>query len=156
MVFIMILMLLFSGEVTSQAVENEQIKAKILGYKEVSVIELIADPIAHQSEVVRVSGYFCCGPEEGCLYLTKEHSDYCLWTNSVVVRFSEVIRLDGKQVNAHQLWNQINGQYIDVIGVYDMNYTGHAGECAGAILDVSTVSRLIRWREGKKWLNKNK
>lgn len=154
MVKIILSFLLFQSLVLAQSEDNLQIKAKLLGYDNVSIINLVANPTCYQDKIIKVRGYFCCGPEEAYLFLTKEHSDYCDWDNSIVVRFSDPVLLEGESLEIKNIWPRINGTFIDIIGIFNSNDHGHAGDCAGSISSITNVNIVTKWRNGKKWLKR--
>ncbi len=147
-------LLLFQCVVLAQSEDKLQIKAKLLGYDNVSLINLVANPSCYQNEIIKVRGYFCCGPEEAYLYLTKEQSDYCDWDNSIVVRFTDQVILDGTKFELKKVWEKINGKYIDIVGIFNINDHGHAGDCAGSISSVTNIFIVKKWRNGKNWLKR--
>lgn len=139
-----------------QVSDRDQVKTRLLGYEGVSIINLISAPDKYHDVRIRTLGYFCCGPGEANLYLTKDNSDYCDLRNSVVVRFSGEVILDEHPVSLDKLWEKINGQYIDVIGVFDKKDRGGlSGDCAGAV-KVEKLYLATRWYDGKRWLCKKR
>ena len=149
----LLLILALSQHVDAQDIfkRNQELKAQMLGYYQISMIQLIVNPGKYQDKNVRVIGYFCCGPGSVKLYLTKEHSDYADWTNSVSLDFADGCTVEGKRVTLAQRWKLINGKFIDVTGTFDQNYKDMAGSCPGSITGIKNVEICFQWYDGKKW-----
>lgn len=128
---------------------------RMRGYQAVSMAELISTPERYHNKVIRVIGYLCCGPGEAYLFLSKDSSDYSDTASSVLIRIQQDnVSYEYKQIKTEQLWDKINGRYIDVIGLFDM-YSGRfdLGN-KGSFTEIKNIDLATRWYDGKKWLNK--
>ena len=103
---------------------------------DVSLVQLIVDPMKYHGKVVKVLAYLHLEFEGNSLYLHKEDFEQSLYKNGIWIDATG---------NFFQSAKSNNNSYVIVIGTFDASDRGHMGLWSGAI---NHIERLDRW--GKK------
>jgi hypothetical protein len=97
------------------------------------LVALIANPSAHDDELVVVRGYFSGWHFEDCgLYLSRADFDQALFENAVPVHWKGC--LDPKVAG------KLHGRYVEVVGVFETDDPLYQGR-VGILRDVEGVRR---------------
>jgi hypothetical protein len=120
---------------------------------DVSLIQLIADPVKYHDIFVRISGYLHNKFEDSGLYLSKEDADH-LGRNSLWVTYDnkQTINLQGLKKNPSL--NYFDCKMVLLEGTFNKDSNGHRGMFAGELSHVSRVLELTRWYDGSTDLTK--
>jgi hypothetical protein len=100
---------------------------------DVSLIQLIADPVKYQGKVVKVVAYLHLEFEGNGLYLHREDFEQSLYRNGIWIDATGSFFQSAKSNN---------NSYVIVIGTFDSSDRGHMGLWSGAI---NHIERLDRW-----------
>ena len=104
--------------------------------KDVTMIELLANPNKYDGELIRVSGVGQLQFEGDCLFLSKE--DYKYYTdNRIWLQLSD-------HATPYQEAKTYNGKYVLVEGIFDKDDRGHLDLFMGSI---KNVTRYELWEE---------
>jgi len=106
--------------------------------KDVSMIQLIANPQQYDGKPIRVIAFLNLEFEGNALYLHREDFDKSLLSNAVW------ISLDDLQIRTSK---KFSGRYVLVEGVFSAKDRGHLGIFSGSI---QQVTRLQSWERKKK------
>ncbi|KRB98283.1 hypothetical protein [Duganella sp. Root198D2] len=106
--------------------------------KDVSMIQLIANPQQYDGKPIRVMAFLNLEFEGNALYLHREDFDKSLLSNAVW------ISLDDQQVRTSK---KFSGGYVLVEGVFSSKDRGHLGIFSGSI---QQVTRIQSWERKKK------
>lgn len=106
----------------------------------VSLIELIANPLAYDGKEVEVSGYLVVAFESEGIYLHREDYEYSLGRNGIWVDFS-------KSAVQPQCKNKT---YVHIVGRFNAMNRGHRNAWSGAIENVSRCYSLQYLKPGKE------
>ena len=97
--------------------------------KDVTMIQLIADPEKYDGQLVRVIGVGNLEFEGNCISLSKEDLKYGVG-NSIWIELGE------KAISYEQAKNY-NGEYVIIEGIFDKDYCGHMDMFCGSIKNIS-------------------
>ncbi len=97
--------------------------------KNVTMIQLIANPEKYDGELVRVIGVGNLEFEGDCIALSKEDLKYGVG-NSIWIEL-------GKKAISYEEAKQYNGEYVIVEGIFDKDYCGHMGLFRGSIKNIN-------------------
>lgn len=106
--------------------------------KDVSMIQLIANPQQYDGKPNRVLAFLKLEFEGNALYLHREDFDKSLLSNAVW------ISLDDQQIRTSK---KLSGGYVLVEGVFSAKDRGHMGIFFGSI---QRVTRIQSWERKKK------
>lgn len=106
--------------------------------KDVSMIQLIANPQQYDGKPIRVMAFLHLEFEGNALYLHREDFDKSLLSNAVW------ISLDDQQIRTSK---KFSGGYVLVEGVFSAKDRGHLGIFSGSI---QQVTRVQSWERKKK------
>jgi hypothetical protein len=106
--------------------------------KDVSMIQLIANPQQFDGEPIRVMAFLNLEFEGNALYLHREDFDKSLLSNAVW------ISLDDQQI---RMAKKFSGGYVVVEGIFSAKDRGHLGIFSGSI---QQVTRIQSWERKKK------
>lgn len=97
--------------------------------KDVTMIQLIANPEKYDGDLVRVIGVGNLEFEGDCIALSKEDLKYRVG-NSIWIEL-------GEKAISYEEAKQYNGEYVIVEGIFDKDYCGHFGMFCGSIRNIS-------------------
>jgi hypothetical protein len=125
----------------------------------VPLVRLLANPEAYDGQRVAVSGFLHAKFEDSALYLTKDDADY-LTENAIWVSYSSTctfvpLSTSGKESGRATEAN-LDGRYVELIGVFNANNNGHMGMFAGAIEQVRNASESPQLYDGRNELRKGR
>lgn len=106
--------------------------------KNVSMIQLIANPQQYDGKPIRVMAFLHLEFEGNALYLHREDFDKSLLSNAVW------ISLDDQKIRTSK---KLSGGYVLVEGIFNAKDQGHLGSFSGSI---QQVTRLQSWERKKK------
>jgi len=107
-------------------------------HKNVSMIQLIANPQQYDGKPIRVMAFLHLEFEGNALYLHREDFDKSLLSNAVW------ISLDDQKIRTSK---KFSGGYVLVEGIFNAKDQGHLGSFSGSI---QQVTRLQSWERKKK------
>ena len=106
--------------------------------KDVSMIQLIANPQQYDGKPIRVIAFLHLEFEGNALYLHREDFDKSVLSNAVW------ISLDDQTIRTSK---KFSGGYVLVEGIFNAKDQGHLGSFSGSI---QQVTRLQSWERKKK------
>jgi hypothetical protein len=106
--------------------------------KDVSMIQLIANPQQYDGKPIRVMAFLNLEFEGNALYLHREDFDKSILANAVW------ISLDDQQIRTSK---KFSGGYVLVEGVFNAKDRGHLGIFSGSI---QQITRIQSWEHKKK------
>jgi hypothetical protein len=106
--------------------------------KDVSMIQLIANPQQYDGKPIRVMAFLNLEFEGNALYLHREDFDKSILANAVW------ISLDDQQIRTSK---KFSGGYVLVEGVFNAKDRGHLGIFSGSI---QQINRIQSWEHKKK------
>jgi len=101
--------------------------------RDVSLVQLIANPDSFDGRPIRVVGYLTIEFENTELYLHREDAEQALYKNGV---WADLGRAETKK------YSTMNKKYVVVEGVFDSKQLGHMGSTSGTI---AKIHRLEVW-----------
>lgn len=101
--------------------------------KDVSMIQLIADPKRFDGQTIRVIGFLRLEFEGNAVYLHREDFERLILQNGVWIELTESQQKSSAKLN--------NG-YVIVEGTFSSSQRGHLGTWSGSL---QRVSRLDNW-----------
>ncbi len=122
----------------------------------VSIIDLISNPDKYHNQIVHVVGFLHNKFEDSAIYFSKEDADYLFVHNAIWINYSDSIEMiDHTSPKAKpNKTAYFDCQYVALRGVFNKNSNGHFGMFPGTIENVSSISLLRKWYDGKKDLSK--
>ncbi len=128
-------------------------------YSDISIIQLIVNPVKYDGKKISVSGYMHIKFEDCAIYLTKTDADYLNGANGLWISFSK--NIEKLSINSGYKKSDVPISYFDckfvrITGIFNMNERGHMGMFAGAIDSVQNISEERQWYNGGKELWEDK
>ena len=108
---------------------------------DVSLVNLIATPDKYDGKVVRVVGFLRYQFESQAIYLSEADAKRAVYRNSIWVSFSRAVSLEAPyQRRTPKSLVDIDGEYVELEGIFDANGRGHMSLWMGSLEDVSRAS----------------
>jgi len=117
--------------------------------RDVSIMQLLAEPDDYDETTIRVSGYLHIEFESSALYLIEEHAAYLMNRDSLWVSFSDECKVEVLDANGFSIPGEIksvNDRYVIVEGVFDANMHGHMNGFSAGIGHIMRVSEQKCYR----------
>ena len=115
----------------------EAAKERAVGYRRISFINLISNPKAFHNKKIMISGYTHFRFEDFALYMSKHDADYLNAENAVWLVLDPEAGIIA-----------VGSRYVQVIGVFDYEGTGHMGAFIGTI-KVEKFLEARQWYDGE-------
>ena len=107
--------------------------------RDVSLVELIANPMKYDGQYVRVCGFYSYEFEGCALYLHREDYEHALYKNGIWVGTGDIRNVPAAQ------YQYCDMKYVLIQGVFDAHDHGHLGMWSGQI---DQLTRMEPWPRG--------
>ena len=98
----------------------------------VSMVRILANPMAYDGKRARIEGFYVFGNEESAIYLTKEHAEFGIMENALSVSFR------GTTFDPEEF----SESYVTVEGTIDGSRSCMWKLCPGSILSLTDIKRI--------------
>lgn len=137
--FIIMLVLLIGFIVTSTLLQSQKTdasaadkEAEVIGYYDISLIQLLSNPEKYHGKTVRVYGFATLESSKNRISYSKDSDAYLYDSISISL---------GESLNYEET-AKYNGGYVRITGVFDMNDKSRGGIYRGSIKDISEYTLI--------------